>query len=88
MKIIRILTSRFKKDKKEQWVLDRRKTCSLCHYNSLNQKKLSLKIKILKTLSDFYTWITFQEKTDLGTCTDCGCDLFYKTMTEEENCGK
>lgn len=37
-------------------------------------------------LSDFLTFVTFAEKTNLGTCKICFCPLYYKTMEMEEIC--
>lgn len=49
-------------------------------------EKISLKVKVYKTFSDFYTWITFNEKTELGNCSICFCDLYYKTLEASESC--
>lgn len=89
MKIFRILKSRFIKNK-EYWVEERRKICKDCKtYNSsYYQEKVSLKNKVYKALSDFYTFITFSENEELGQCLheNCGCNIFYKTKIGNEFC--
>lgn len=91
-KIKTILLSRITKKQQTEWVEDRRKKCNSCPYNTLNieRKKLPLCVKIMMWLSDFYTFITLNEKTKLGTCThpNCGCDIFYKTLEITEKCPK
>ena len=87
-KLIKIIKSRFKKEPKEKWVMERRKICKTCPYNTKNQQTLSLKVRVYKKLSDFLTWITLSENEDLGSCghETCGCDVYFKTMMEEEQC--
>ena len=85
-KIKTIILSRITKTKTEGWVKDRRKECKICPYNTLNMIKVPIKIKILKLLSDFYTFITFNQKTELGVCSKCGCDIFYKSQEDNEYC--
>lgn len=84
-KLWRIILSRFKKEKEEQWIKERREACLNCQYNSLNSPHKSLKNKILKNLSDFYTWITFSNIEDRGEC-ECGCPITLKTAEKEEEC--
>lgn len=90
MKIWTILKSRFTKDKNEDWVKERREICKNCiTYNSLHYKeKTSLKNRIYKVLSDFYTFITFAENEELGQCLhpECGCPTFFSTLIPEGNC--
>jgi hypothetical protein len=83
-----IALSRINKKPKEQYITNRRVLCSKCNFNSKNQENLSIKVRLLILLSDFYTWITFNKKTELGSCAHprCGCDIYYKTQEEEEKC--
>lgn len=90
IKLWTILKSRFTKNKNEYWIEVRRKICKDCKiYNSLYyEDSLSVKNKIYKILSDFYTKITFSENEELGQCLhkDCGCNIWYKTNTPTEFC--
>lgn len=90
MKIWTIIKSRFVRDKNEDWVKERREICKACRtYNSLYyQEKISLKNKIYKILSDFYTFITFSENEELGQCLSprCGCSIWHKTAINSEKC--
>jgi len=90
LKKIKIITfSRFKKPKIEKWIEQRRKICAICKWNTKNQAKTSFKIKIIKALSDFYSFITFKNKQDnLGSCSVCGCSIYYKSSEEVEDCEK
>ena len=89
MKILRIIKSRFtKKDQLEPWQKERRIECSKCIFNTLNSPKQPLKVRFMIWLSNLYTFITFNEKTKLGNCSICTCDIFYKTLDNEENCDK
>lgn len=88
VKVKRIVLSRFRKEKEEKWVAERRKTCKGCPFNTLNLERVPIKQKIINFLSDGYTWITNSKSEDLGACSVCGCDLFYKTRESEENCPK
>ena len=85
-----IALSRFKKPNKEQFVKDRRNECDICDFNTKNQENLSLKVRVIKWLSDFYTWITFRKNHDiLGNCSACEvCSIYFKTQTEDEECPK
>lgn len=85
-KIKTIVLSRITKPKTDKWIKDRRNKCNVCPFNTKNMEKVPLKIKIIKALSDFYTWITFNKKTELGNCSLCGCDIYYKTETKIEKC--
>ena len=87
-KIKIIILSRILKPKMNQWVKDRRLICKFCPYNTLNMEKLPWRVKVAKFFSDLYTFITFNEKTKLGVCSVCTCDLYYKTQTEIEYCEK
>jgi len=90
IKIWTILKSRFIRDKNEDWVKERREVCRNCRtYNSLHYKeKTSLKNRVYKILSDFYTFITFAENEDLGQCLhpECGCPTFFSTLSSESSC--
>jgi len=81
-KIWKILLSRFKRNKNEQWVKERREVCKNCPYNSKNSKKHNI---LLEKLSHLLDYITLSEKEDLGFC-ECGCDIAKKTLIEEEQC--
>jgi hypothetical protein len=85
MKLWSILKSRFKKEKGEEWISERRAVCVSCSHNSLNSPERNLKQKLYKILSDFYTLITFAENEDLGECA-CGCSIYFKTRELAENC--
>jgi len=87
-KIKTIILSRILKPKTDQWVKDRRLICKSCPYNTLNMEKLTYRIKIAKFFSDLYTFTTFNKKTELGVCSVCTCDLYYKTETMIEYCEK
>lgn len=86
MKFLTIVKSRFKKDSKEDWVTERRTACKNCKYNTKNQTNISLRVRLIKLLSDFLTLITFAEKRDLGNCSICTCDLFFKSLEIAETC--
>lgn len=85
-----ILLSRFKKEKENQIIKERRKYCSVCKWNSKNQQKLSIGVRFIKFWSDFYSLVTFNSKKDvLGNCTACDiCSIYYKTKEMEEDCEK
>lgn len=87
-KIKTIALSRFKKTKDEDYVKERREICRTCPLNTKNQEKVNLKIKLIKFISDLYTFVTFNKKTDLGSCghETCGCDIFYKSIEIDEKC--
>lgn len=81
-----ILNSRLKKDKETEEVLRKRAICKGCDYNSKNMELISFDKKILKTLSDFYSLITFnRDKDNLHNCMACqACSIFYKTLDEDK----
>lgn len=85
-KIRTILLSRFKKEKNESWVKERRIICFNCPHNTKNKEKISLKLKASKLLSDFYSLVTFSEYKELGSCSICTCPIFYKSREIEEEC--
>jgi len=85
-KLWRIITSRFKKETGEDFIAQRREVCRTCPHNSLNSSERTLKQKVYKYLSDFYTWLTKAENEDLGDCLKCGCNLYYKSRIEDEDC--
>ena len=85
--LITIILSRIKKTKTDEVVEFKRKQCKTCEYNTLNIEKLPLKKRLIKLLSDFYSWITFNKKVDvLGNCSICLCSLYYKTLEDNEEC--
>lgn len=87
MKLLRIIRSRFKKTKEEQWMLDRREACRVCPFNSKNVEKIPWRKRIIIKLSDFYSWITGNSDEDnLGNCLKCGCSLYYKQQEKTEIC--
>lgn len=80
-----IILSRFTKPNEDEEVLRKRKICKVCEYNSLNVKEISRKKKILKKLSDFYSWITGNlEDDNLGLCNFCGCSIYYKILMDDD----
>jgi len=84
-----IINSRFKKsNEKEEFIIYRRGVCSRCEFNSNNQSKVNPYKLFLKSLSDFYSWITFNSKKDnLGNCLACdSCSIYYKSIEVEEVC--
>ena len=86
-----IVKSRFKKNKEEAWVEDRRKICKGCEYNSKNVEKIGLTKKLTIKLSDFYSLITGKKQEDnLGNCLGCSatCSIYFKTSELEEICPK
>jgi len=85
MKIWRIIKSRFENETGEQWVSERREICRTCLYNSLNASGTTLKQKVYKAISDFYTWLTRSENEHLGEC-ECTCSIWYKTRQISEEC--
>ncbi len=86
-KIRTIVFSRFKKPNKESFVEKRREICRTCPLNTKNLEKLSFKIKVVKFFSDLYSSITGNKKEDdLGSCSVCGCSIFYKTQEKLESC--
>jgi hypothetical protein len=87
-KILTIVKSRFKKNKEEAWVEDRRKICKGCEYNSKNVEKIGLTKKLTIKLSDFYSFITGKKEEDnLGSCLACeACSIYFKSNEELENC--
>lgn len=84
-KIWTILASRFRKEREEDWVKERREVCKLCEFNSLNSKDFTTKQKVLKFLSDLYTKITFSHYIELGTCI-CGCSIYFLTREKDSVC--
>lgn len=85
-KIKTIILSRFKKPQNQEWVELRRSVCKNCPHNSRKTTILSLKVRLLKYLSDLLTWITRAEQEDLGACNLCGCPLYFKTLSEDSEC--
>lgn len=84
MKIKRIIMSRFLNNDEESWVKERRNICKTCPFNTRNIEKITLKVKLLKILSDFYTRVVGKKSIDLGVCSICSCDLYYKTQEEDK----
>lgn len=87
MKIFRILKSRLKKKKEEDWILERREACRVCPFNSKNMEKIPWNKKMLIKLSNFYSYITGNlDEDNLGSCTKCGCSVFYGSAEITEEC--
>lgn len=84
-KIWMILSSRFRKEREEDWIEQRREACRVCTHNSLNNSETSTKKRLLKFLSDLYTKVTFAKYEDLGTC-ECSCPIALKTRERDEIC--
>lgn len=89
-KLKTIILSRFTKTKEDEETLRRRKICKSCEFNSLNVKKIPRKKRMLKKISDFYSWITGNSEEDnLGNCLACeACSLYFKTAEILEECKK
>jgi hypothetical protein len=87
-KIKTIIFSRFKKPKETNWIKERRSKCAKCTFNTKNIEKLSIRVRIIKSLSDLYSTITGNRKVDnLGNCTACEiCSIYYKTAESVEYC--
>lgn len=87
-KIKIIIFSRFKKPNKEYWVINRRAICAKCNFNTKNIESLPFKTRVIKFLSDKYSYITGNRKIDnLGNCTACEvCSIYYKTAESVEQC--
>ena len=81
----RILMSRWRKEKPTDDIIKKRELCFNCEYNSLNMKKMPLNKKILKNLSDLYSFICGKlDEDNLGNCTACdSCSIFYKSLDDE-----
>jgi len=89
-KVWRIIYSRLKKIKTEDFVKERRAECKKCEWNTLNinSEKLTTEQKIIKFFSDTYSYITGNaEKDVLGGCSICGCSVYFKTI-DEDSCPK
>lgn len=82
--------SRFRRQREEEWVKQRRVTCLECENNSLNDTSSTLAHDFLAALSYFYSWITGRaEEDNLGNCLACeSCSIYFKTNELEENCPK
>ena len=80
-----IIKSRFKKETGEDWIIQRREVCLQCPHNSINSSEITLKQKVYKRLSDFYTWLTIDKNEDLGECI-CGCSVYYLSREPESEC--
>lgn len=87
-KIRIIILSRNKKPQNEKWIEERREVCKHCNYNTINMKSIPLTKRLLKYLSDLYSfmWGTL-DKDNLGNCSACdSCSIFYKTEEDTEEC--
>ena len=86
-KIKKIILSRLK-DNKEKWVRDRRMICLRCENNSINSSRFNSYRFFLTTLSTLLSFLTgrLKEEGSVGYCNICGCDNYFKTLTEEEKC--
>lgn len=87
-KIVRILRSRFKEVGDDEVFNHRKNKCLYCKHNSKNGGKVTWLGRILIFLSNFYTAVTLSKSEDLGNCTACGCDVFYKSKEKDEDCPK
>lgn len=86
-KLWTILLSRNKKPNQEQWVLDRKKECDKCPFNTKNMKSISIKQKVLRFLSNLLTLImTGKLNEDNSECNLCGCTLSFKQIEITEKC--
>ena len=84
-KIKTILLSRIKHNKEEEWILDRRRICSECDYNTLNGGSLKGYRYFLAIASYQYSKLMGREKEDiLGECSACGCSIYYKSESLED----
>lgn len=89
MKVFSIIKSRFKKPIEEEWVLERRKECLSCPFNSKNTEKISFKQKVYRMLSNLLTLVTKGRfNKDDSECTVCGCTLEFKIPERLEYCPK
>lgn len=86
MNLIRIITSRFKKEREEDWILKRREVCKTCPLNTNNLAETTLRIKVIQRLSNFLSWLTRAKSKDLGYCSICGCPIFFLTREEDTEC--
>lgn len=87
-KIKTILLSRIKDNKEEQWIRDRQMICLRCENNSINSSRFSVYRFFLTTLSTLLSFFTgrLKEEGSIGYCNICGCDNYFKTSIEEEEC--
>ena len=85
-----ITLSRFKKEKNDQWIKDRRAKCKLCPFNTKNMVRVPQRELYIKILSDFYSKITGNAEVDnLGNCSECdSCSVYFKTREGVEECPK
>ena len=81
-KLLTIIKSRFKRQREEAWIKERRATCLECEYNSLNTTSTSLAHNFLATLSYFFSWIFGRADKDhkSGVCTICHCPIELKIV--------
>lgn len=85
-KLLTIIKSRFRQQREEAWIKERRATCLECEYNSLNTTSTSLAHNFLATLSYFFSWIFGRADRDhkAGICTICTCPINLKIVETEE----
>lgn len=85
-KIITIIKSRLTKPRTDKEIERKRAICASCEYNTKNMEKISLYKRVLKSLSDFYSWVMNKKDEDnLGNCEACSsCSIFYKSIYETE----
>lgn len=81
--ILNIIKSRFRTDY-SSWVLRRRKVCFSCPHNSKNTNKSTIKLKVYKVFSNLFSFITMSKSEDLGECTICLCDVYWKSLITKE----
>lgn len=88
-KIKRIVLSRFKKEKNEPWIKERKIICLGCTFNTKNVIKVSFKQKVKRFFSNILTLVlTGKLDSDNSECSICGCPLKYKIPEIEEECDK
>ena len=83
-KIWAIIKSRFEKEHTNDLINERRAICKECPSNTFNGGKLSFKIKVIKLISDFYTFISLSKAINRGTCGECGCPITLKSRSYDE----
>lgn len=85
--MLKIIKSRLKKLKEEDFVKERKKICNDCPHNTKNINRLSIKQKSLDLLSNLLTFImTGKFNEDKSACNLCGCTLIYKIPEIDEVC--
>lgn len=65
---------------------ERLKVCHTCKYNSKNQVKKTVKVRIMIIINKLLDIIYGIDNDEENICTKCGCNLKHKTSQEEEKC--